>query len=773
MPILVCFRIVSRGQNAAVLHETVENIREQMGRLRLFPYRIEVVTDIAVDLPLGDDLVPLVVPATFRPRRGALFKARALEYARRRSDLAGNSWILHLDEESRITPSLIAGVRSAVLEEEQSGRFRIGQGAILYHRNLRRNPILTLADSLRTGDDLGRFHLQHRLGITLFGLHGSFILVRNSVEQQSTFDVGPGGSITEDAWWALVQMERGRRCRWVDGYVVEQSPETIRDFIKQRRRWYVGLVKCVLHAPTRLRFRLPLGITLFLWSVSWIGVLAMYLDLVAGQSTLPAVRIVGNLSFAGYITSYIFGLKINLDNLGRHRWWTRPLRLPLYAAQIALIPFFSIIEALGVIYALLSPDSGFHIITKPGRSDVVVTRHAWVHVRAATAVACLLIGVIVGSHLPPTSPIAEAVNRLPGVGHGALAQLSPLPMSIAPPALPEQSTGNPMQTALTNAGFQGGVTLYIDSATGGRQDLAWSAQTLFERIAGLGANSLGIAFPVFMGGPTGSTVYADPQQTPTAATLGTLIREAHRQHLSVMLRPVLDEQSLMDPQGDWRGSIRPDNQQHWFASYAALLRQYGETAQTDAVEAIDVGTELNSVQADDAGWRSVIAAVRSVFSGQVTYSANFDFEQVSFAHALDFLGIDAYYPLDAPQDATVGQLQQAWAPWVVHMRQIQQNSGIPLVITELGVRSEVGAHIKPWVWYTKAVPSMEEQLRYYQASCPAVSRTVDGLYWWLVTLDSPYPDALHDTSYDPLGKPAEQAVQTCFSRWLPVRTSAR
>jgi hypothetical protein len=68
---------------------------------------------------------------------------------------------------------------------------------------------------------------------------------------------------------------------------------------------------------------------------------------------------------------------------------------------------------------------------------------------------------------------------------------------------------------------------------------------------------------------------------------------------------------------------------------------------------------------------------------------------------------------------------------------------------------------------------MGEQARYYQTSCPAVSHSVSGLYWWLVTLDSPYTNALHDTSYDPLGKPAEPAIKDCFAQWLPARTSAR
>jgi Glycosyl transferase family group 2 len=87
-------------------------------------------------------------------------------------------------------------------------------------------------------------HFQHRVGRTLFGLHGSFILVRTSVERSTGFDFGAIGSITEDAFWALLQMAEGRQCRWVDGYVVEQAPRTLRDFVKQRRRWFVGPRAC-------------------------------------------------------------------------------------------------------------------------------------------------------------------------------------------------------------------------------------------------------------------------------------------------------------------------------------------------------------------------------------------------------------------------------------------------------------------------------------------------------------------------------------------------
>lgn len=50
---------------------------------------------------------------------------------------------------------------ASAVEEEWAGTHRVGQGTIVYSRHIETNRLLTLADSIRVGDDLGRFHLQY------------------------------------------------------------------------------------------------------------------------------------------------------------------------------------------------------------------------------------------------------------------------------------------------------------------------------------------------------------------------------------------------------------------------------------------------------------------------------------------------------------------------------------------------------------------------------------------------------------------------------------
>jgi egghead protein (zeste-white 4 protein) len=331
-----------------------------MARRPRFRYRIEVVTDQPVELPWAADLYQIVVPNGYQTPRRTLFKARALQYALGMSSLEPGDWIMHLDEESHITGSAVEGIARAIREEEASGEHRIGQGAILYHRDLERNKLLTLADMIRTGDDVGRFRMQHRFGQTLFGLHGSFILVRNSVEREVGFDFGPLGSITEDAMWALLQMDRGRRSRWVDGYVAEQPPRSILDFLRQRRRWFVGLVLIALGGPVRWRFRASLAALVGLWSVSWIGVTLCWVNLALAVPSPFWVALLADLALAYHVALYLMGLRINLRASGRSGLST----VGLYLQQALLIPVFSVLEAAAVAYGTFRPDTGFHVVRK-------------------------------------------------------------------------------------------------------------------------------------------------------------------------------------------------------------------------------------------------------------------------------------------------------------------------------------------------------------------------------------------------------------------------
>jgi egghead protein (zeste-white 4 protein) len=365
---LVAWRIVSRGTNVEALSDTIRRCHLEMAKTPLFPYIVEVVTDRldAAMPPPNECLRYITVPDAYRTPNNSLYKARALHYAIEQSPLPDEAWIVHLDEETHPTASGIKGVCTVIREEEASGALRIGQGAIVYHREWREHPFLTLADMLRTGDDLGRFYMQHSLGVTLFGLHGSYIVVRNDIVKSIGFDFGPQGSITEDAFWALVAMERGYRCRWVDGYMEEQSTQSVGDFVRQRRRWYQGLVKVCLYAPVKLWWRVPLGLNTLFWTLAPIGVLYSFVHffwglLFTGFEHEGWIRLLANFSFALFVSVYFIGLKVNLDEHGVR---SRFKRAGWYIAQLVLFPFFAILEMAGVMAAILRPVAGFHVVKK-------------------------------------------------------------------------------------------------------------------------------------------------------------------------------------------------------------------------------------------------------------------------------------------------------------------------------------------------------------------------------------------------------------------------
>ncbi len=134
------------------------------------------------------------------------------------------------------------------------------------------------------------------------------------------------------------------------------------DFIKQRRRWFIGLMLVATKAPTKWRYRLPIALSTAVWSVSWVGVAATYANFLVGVEIPFVVRILGNFAFAVYVLLYLAGMAVQL-HLEDTR--SRPTKWLHYAAVVLLIPVFSVLEGLGVIYAVASPDvTSFHVVKK-------------------------------------------------------------------------------------------------------------------------------------------------------------------------------------------------------------------------------------------------------------------------------------------------------------------------------------------------------------------------------------------------------------------------
>jgi hypothetical protein len=241
---------------------------------------------------------------------------------------------------------------------------------------------------------------------------------------------------------------------------------------------------------------------------------------------------------------------------------------------------------------------------------------------------------------------------------------------------------------------------------------------------------------------------------------------AHKWRFQLMLRPILDEYSL-NIERHWRGSIQPQDIGAWFASYTKLVIHYSRVAEADGFGWFDIGTELTSLTnpPQTSYWDLLISRVRSNFHGKVLYSANHDVPLIGdtgFWGELDAIGIDGFWSIEAPLHPAFQDLVSG----LQYVRDIISAAGVvygkPVILTEVGMPSEQGAFLHPWVWDDHTPEDLLAQQRYYHSVCTLRSVPVlTGLYYWQAGI-YPLSDPVHDTGYEFLGKPAATAMDNCF-----------
>lgn len=118
---------------------------------------------------------------------------------------------------------------------------------------------------------------------------------------------------------------------------------------------------------------------------------------------------------------------------------------------------------------------------------------------------------------------------------------------------------------------------------------------------------------------------------------------------------------------------------------------------TDNIQAINVRRTILNYY-----WERVIYGLRGVYHGKLTIAANFDnYQEVNFWEKLDYIGINAYFPLRKLSDkgSLAEVLKKNWDKVLDDILAFRIKNDIPdhpILFTELGYANHSGGTYAPW-----------------------------------------------------------------------------
>lgn len=182
------------------------------------------------------------------------------------------------------------------------------------------------------------------------------------------------------------------------------------------------------------------------------------------------------------------------------------------------------------------------------------------------------------------------------------------------------------------------------------------------------------------------------------------IRLAHGKGYKVMLKP-----QIWIGRGGFTGHINMPSEEEWIAwesSYENFILTWAEVAQEEKVDLFCVGTELATpLKTRPTYWIGLVQKVKEIYKGKITYAENWDsFDAVPFFDQLDFIGVNAYFPLSEKKDPSERELKKAWVGPIDKMKACAQKWKKPILLTEFGYRNKQYSAKEPW----RSEPSNEE-----------------------------------------------------------------
>jgi hypothetical protein len=301
------------------------------------------------------------------------------------------------------------------------------------------------------------------------------------------------------------------------------------------------------------------------------------------------------------------------------------------------------------------------------------------------------------------------------------------------------------------------------------------ATTEVKQYKALHANSIAIAFPLYTASLSSNSVVAmesctnTAEQTPPAYVVGDVVKVAHHFGLSVLLRPLVDQQNLFSQPGAWRGKLRPTDISQWFQNYMTTLQPYLVMAQTDHVEHFAIQSELDSL-ADLPNWTTAISLTRGMYKGNIVFDYSWDTPTVKVDRAGTTLALDTYPKVPVPITDTPAQLTAQWN----HLLATRSYYKVPTIskvtIDEIGIPAQDGAYGQPYkgqLTPTSTYPFNQKiQVNWFTAACSFMKQhRMKGIYYWgpwLATSNGAMLASANPKKPSNIQPLAQLAIKRCF-----------
>lgn len=242
------------------------------------------------------------------------------------------------------------------------------------------------------------------------------------------------------------------------------------------------------------------------------------------------------------------------------------------------------------------------------------------------------------------------------------------------------------------------------------------------------------------------------------------IDQLHDNNIRIHLKPHLWMSS------GWRSNINFENNEDWdiwFESYRKTILHFATMAEKTQTELFCIGTELrSSIKAQPEKWKLLIQEIKGIYSGKLTYAANWDdpLDLIDFWNELDYIGVQAYFPLTENTNPELSQIQEGWKRHKEALKSLSDQYQKKILFTEVGYRPDAAATKTPWAWGSAFGPLFKKKSdRTQYLAYEALFEELWNEPWFAGS----YVWQWNNSDFEIKGKPAQNSI----AKWYGVIVS--